>query len=167
MRSEYCAWIGAVTLVGMIGCASPPPFLPPAVDLDAVRQELMDADREFFETHTDAATFTANFALDAAFMPPGAPRVDGPSDIQGFWTIVLGQPGFSITWEATSAHVSESADLGYTIGTFEQILDDPDGNPVTTVGKYVTVWQKQADGQWKIAVDTFNADAPPVVTAEP
>ena len=79
---------------------------------------------------------------------------------------MLGLPGFSITWEATSVHVSESADLGYTIGTFERMLDDPDGNPVTTVGKYVTVWQKQADGQWKIAVDTFNTDTPPP-TAEP
>jgi hypothetical protein len=28
-------------------------------------------------------------------------------------------------------------------------------------GKYVTVWKKQANGQWKVAEDIFNADAPP------
>jgi quercetin dioxygenase-like cupin family protein len=25
-------------------------------------------------------------------------------------------------------------------------------------GKYITVWKKQADGQWKVRVDTFNSD---------
>ena len=164
--SEYCAWIGAVTVAGMVGCASPPPA-PPPVDLDAVRQELMDADRAFIETRNDAAALSATFTDDGTFLPPHAPRVDGPDNIQEFWAIVLGQPGFSIMWEPTSAHVSEGGDLGYTLGPYEMTLDDPDGNPMSLVGKYLTVWRKQADGQWKVTADIFNEDAPPPTTAEP
>jgi ketosteroid isomerase-like protein len=44
--------------------------------------------------------------------------------------------------------------------TFELSFQDAEGNPVTTVGKYVTVWKKQADGQWKVVADIFNRDAP-------
>jgi ketosteroid isomerase-like protein len=27
-------------------------------------------------------------------------------------------------------------------------------------GKYSTVWKKQADGSWKLAVDMFNSNTP-------
>ncbi len=114
-----------------------------------------------------AAALSATFTDDGAFLPPHAPRVDGPDNIQEFWAIVLGQPGFSIMWEPTSAHVSEGGDLGYTLGPYEMTVDDPDGNPMSLVGKYLTVWRKQADGQWKVTADIFNEDAPPPTTAEP
>jgi hypothetical protein len=41
-------------------------------------------------------------------------------------------------------------------------VNDAAGNPMTEKGKYVEVWKKQADGQWKVVEDIFNADkAPP------
>ncbi len=166
MTSDCRAWVGAVALVGMVGCASPPPA-PPPVDLDAARQELMDADRAWVETRNDAAAFAATFTDDAVFLPPNAPRVNGPADIQEVVTMLLGLPGFSIMWEASSAHVSEGGDLGYTLGTYEMTLDDPDSNPTSVLGKYLTVWRKQADGQWKVTADTFNEDAPPPAATEP
>ncbi len=91
----------------------------------------MDADRAWVDTRNDAAAFSANFTADAVFLPPNAPRVDGPDDIEEFLTMLMDLPGFSIMWEATSAHVSEGADLGYTLGTYVMTLDDPDGNPMS------------------------------------
>ena len=38
--------------------------------------------------------------------------------------------------------VSDSGDLGYSIGTFEMIVDGPGGTPTTRNGKYMTVWKK-------------------------
>jgi ketosteroid isomerase-like protein len=31
-----------------------------------------------------------------------------------------------------------------------------DGQPTTETGKYVTVWKKQKDGSWKVALDMGN-----------
>ena len=165
-KNDYRAWVGAVALVGTLGCASEPPA-PPPIDLDAARQELMDADRAWVDTRNDAAAFSANFTADAVFLPPNAPRVDGRGDIEEFVTNLLGLPGFSIIWEVTSAHVSDGADLGYTLGTYEMTLDDPDGNPMRMVGKYLTAWRKQADGEWRVTADMFNEDAPPPAAPEP
>ena len=74
-------------------------------------------------------------------------------------------PGFAIQWVATNAGVAESGDLGYTIGTFE-LTSEQDGVSMVTVGKFVTVWRKQADGSWKVEVDTFNTNGPPTATEE-
>jgi ketosteroid isomerase-like protein len=40
------------------------------------------------------------------------------------------------------------------------IINDAQGNPVTTHGKVVTVWRKGADGSWRNVVDMWN-EAPP------
>jgi ketosteroid isomerase-like protein len=40
-------------------------------------------------------------------------------------------------------------------------MKDSKGKPVQERGKYLTVWRKQADGNWRVVIDTFNSDAPP------
>ena len=62
--------------------------------------------------------------------------------------------------------VGSAADLGYTIGTYHMQLPDGDGSVVEIDGKYLSVWKRQPDGRWKIAVDMFNSDGPPVPVAE-
>ena len=34
------------------------------------------------------------------------------------------------------------------------------------VGKYVTVWSKQADDSWKVQVDSFNTNEPSIAAEE-
>ena len=157
MKTMY--GLGLAALMTVVGCASPPPA-PPPVDLDAARQEIMDVDQAWSETAADVDQFVTFFADDPVFLPFDAPRVDGVDGIREFVTGLTQMPGFSISWEATSVHVSEDATLGYSIGTLEMTLDDAEGNPTSIEGKYLTVWQKQADGQWKVVADTFNTDAP-------
>jgi ketosteroid isomerase-like protein len=40
------------------------------------------------------------------------------------------------------------------------MVNDAAGNPVTVRGKWVGVWKKQADGQWKLVADIGNSDGP-------
>ena len=37
---------------------------------------------------------------------------------------------------------------------------------MVTVGKYVTVWSKQADDSWKVQVDSFNTNEPSIAAEE-
>ena len=60
---------------------------------------------------------------------------------------------YQLTWTPTDAQMGPSGDMGYTWGHFEGRSKDANGNPVTTTGRYITVWRKQADGNWKVALD--------------
>ncbi len=57
----------------------------------------------------------------------------------------------------TKVEASRGGDLGYSIGTYELTTYDPTGKPVTDCSKYVAVWKKQADGNWKAVADIFNS----------
>jgi ketosteroid isomerase-like protein len=60
---------------------------------------------------------------------------------------------YQLTWTPTDALMGPSGDMGYTWGHFEGHSKDANGNPVTTTGRYMTIWRKQADGQWKVVLD--------------
>jgi len=60
---------------------------------------------------------------------------------------------YQLTWTPTDAMMGPSGDMGYTWGHFEGHSKDSNGNPVTTTGRYMTVWRKEPDGQWKVVLD--------------
>ena len=149
-------WLCLLLLVAL-GCAGAPEG--PAVDLQAERSALMKADEALFESHEDLDEFVTFWADDATLMPDDAPLARGDA-IRTTWEQLISMPGFDLEWRATSARVAEAGDMGYTVGTYELTVEQ-DGVSMVTVGKYVTLWEKQADGSWKVAVDCFNADGPP------
>jgi len=60
---------------------------------------------------------------------------------------------YQLTWTPTDAVMGPSGDMGYTWGHYEGHSRDANGNPVVTSGRYITVWRKQPDGQWKVVLD--------------
>jgi ketosteroid isomerase-like protein len=56
--------------------------------------------------------------------------------------------------------VAKSGDLACLSGTYELTMNDPSGKPANDHGKYVEVWEKQADGKWKCGADIWNSDLP-------
>ena len=69
-------------------------------------------------------------------------------------------PGIALTFQPSKVEVARSGDIAYTYGTYTMNLSDPKGQPLTDRGKYVTVYKKQAGGEWKAVVDIFNTDTP-------
>jgi ketosteroid isomerase-like protein len=59
--------------------------------------------------------------------------------------------------------MAASGDLGYTYGTYVLTSKDKDkdGKPIVEHGRYLTIWKKQKDGIWKVAVDMDNASPKP------
>lgn len=121
-----------------------------AADRDA--GVLMQADRDF-------AKATADKGVDGwmAYMAPGAvllgadPKV-GPDKIRATMTEEL-QPGAHLTWEPIRAEFLGDSDIGYTIGRFEFRATDKQGKTTAFKGNYMTTWQKQKDGTWKVVGD--------------
>ena len=58
-----------------------------------------------------------------------------------------------LQWVPVGAEVSASGDMGYTWGHFEGHSKDANGNPVVTKGRYMTIWRKQPNGDWKVVLD--------------
>jgi len=67
-------------------------------------------------------------------------------------------PGFRITWSTDEAVLSPDGQFAYLLGNNAVTMDDPTGEPVTTKGRAVTIWQRGTDGEWRCAVDIWNAE---------
>lgn len=144
------------------GCA-------PQVDIEAERVDILEAfvEAKRAVADKDMERFVSFFADDASRFPPDAPKVTGKDAIREFVSEWLAAPGFDPSFpEAGTAEVSRAGDLGYTTGSYELTVEDPEGNPVTSRGKIVVVWKKQADGTWKAVLDIWNSDQPAPGTAE-
>jgi ketosteroid isomerase-like protein len=104
------------------------------------------------------AAFAAWFAADAVTLANGKAPVVGHDAIaaQATWT----PQTYQLTWTPEGARMGPSGDMGFTWGHYQGVSKDAEGNPVTTSGRYITVWKKQPDGQWKVALDASN-DGPP------
>jgi len=59
--------------------------------------------------------------------------------------------GIVLTWIPAKAIIAESGELGYTYGFWTYIAKSD-----TSRGTYLTVWKKDANGQWKFIADTGN-----------
>lgn len=152
---KSCLVLLALAMVVTSGCVK-------KADLEAERAAILKADADWSAAigTKDPNAFAAFVAADGTIMPPNSPAVGGSDAVVQWATETLAMPGFSVSWQATGAEVASSGDLGYTIGTYDLQGQMPDGTPMTDRGKYATVWKKQADGTWKVAVDIFNSDMP-------
>jgi len=101
------------------------------------------------------------YADDASVFFSNALIATGKEAITTTWAQQFQMPGFSLRWQPVKVEVARGGDLGYSHGTYEMTMNDPKGNPMMDRGKYVVVWKKQADGNWKAVADIGNSDLPP------
>jgi ketosteroid isomerase-like protein len=132
-----------------------------SVNVEAERAALRNADAAWSQSVGNLPEFMSFVADGASVFPFHAPIVSGKDAARAFFSELQAAPGFALDWTATQAEVSHAGDLGYTTGSFQLTVTGPAGTPETSAGKYVTVWKKQTDGQWKVVVDIFNLDASP------
>jgi uncharacterized protein (TIGR02246 family) len=98
------------------------------------------------------------YADDGSVLPHGAPIATGKAQIKEVWTHILTLPGVKLSFEPSKITVAKAKDMAYEIGTYQLTVNDAQGNPSTEIGKFVVIWKKQPDKQWKVVVDIFNAD---------
>jgi ketosteroid isomerase-like protein len=99
-------------------------------------------------------------------MPPNIPALTSKEAIRTLWKSMLESPDFSGGWKPTKVEVARSGDFAYVSGNYEFNEKDNGGKPITDKGKYLEVWKKQSDGNWKCVADMFSSDLPVAVPAE-
>lgn len=131
------------------------------MDFAAERILLLQRDAEWaraaFEAR-DIELVLSYWTDDAVVIPPGLPPVAGKSALRQYVEDSLKIPGFRITWTSTDATFSPDGNLAYLFSRNVVNLNAPDGTPTTTVGRAVTIWRREPDGQWRCAVDIWNAE---------
>ena len=130
---------------------------------DPDTEALMRADRDFAAdvARDGIDAWVKWFANDGQQIGPGR-QVVGHGAIRDYMASTFSDPAAKLAWWPVSARISSSGDLGYTIGRYEARTMNPDGSvTVRGTGRYITIWRKQADGRWKVELDTGHPDPKP------
>ncbi len=98
--------------------------------------------------------FAAWFASDAVSIANGKPPVQGHDAIaaQATWSA----SAYQLTWTPDGGLMGASGDMGYTWGHYSGRAKDAAGSDIVTTGRYITMWKKQTDGNWKVVLDASN-----------
>lgn len=133
------------------------------VDVEKAKQELMAKDAEFSSYSAKNGTSEAfiNFIADnGVLLRPNHRPIVGKDSV----TLILNKKkakAISMTWKPLFAEVAKSGELGYTYGTYEMSATDANGQKLNDTGTYVSIWQKDASGNWKLALDSGNEGLTP------
>jgi uncharacterized protein (TIGR02246 family) len=104
----------------------------------------------------DAQALAALYAEDGMRLPPDATRTVGREAIEAMFEDEFAAGLENLQLEATE--MGHDGNLGWIVGN--STIEFPMGDSMGTgTGNYVVVYRKEADGVWRIVVDTWN-DAP-------
>lgn len=150
--------VTALTVV-LAGCNPATPAAPDTREADtkAIRALETSWMQGFEEKNADK--IVALYADDAVLMAPDSPPITGKAAIAAAVKDMLQDPNlvYSGNFADETMEISKSGELAYTRGVAKLTMTDPKSKkPVTTSGKYVTVYKKQADGQWRGVADIYN-----------
>jgi ketosteroid isomerase-like protein len=125
-----------------------------------VDQLLRDLDAKWAKAAAakDVEQTIAFYSDDAVVFPPNATSATTKDAIRNGWKEMLASPGFVITWQPTKVQVGKSGEMAWVSGTYELTMNNASGKPINDRGKYLEVWQKQTDGNWKCAADMWNSN---------
>jgi len=95
---------------------------------------------------------------DARFVPPNEPLVSGADAIEAWARGLFGQVNFERV-ASTVDTVLVAEDWAVSRGQWAVTLSAVD-TTVTDTSRYVVIWERQADGSWKVAHDIWNIGRP-------
>lgn len=129
---------------------------PTTTDPETAIRELI---REFEKAANarDSRAIAGLYAQNATLLPPGQKPIDGRQNIQAFWQGFLDAGASDAKLTPTAIRGSEPC--FYEIGQYSAMMPQPTGGTAPGTGRYLVVWERQADGSLKIAADMFGPDA--------
>jgi ketosteroid isomerase-like protein len=131
------------------------PFTP--VDMAAEAARLLAVDAAFAQlsvNQTERAAFRAYADQHAILLAGG-----DPDFIIGREAVAASRPEAGLrvlSWVPRVSGVGPVGDLGWSLGEFTSVSEGG-----TFAGKYLSIWRKQANGEWKFVQDAGSGDPPP------
>ncbi|MCO6492765.1 MAG: DUF4440 domain-containing protein [Phaeodactylibacter sp.] len=116
-------------------------------NIDAFSQSLVSGD---FEAIVNAYT------PDGKLFPQRGDIRRGEAAIRQYWTPPAGRESRTVHHRIRPEEIVIVGDTAYDWGYYEGATRRGDGSEVYWEGKYVIVWKKVGEGQWKIYLDSWN-----------
>lgn len=128
------------------------------VDLGQVRAQF-DAYNAAFAA-SDADALAAWYADDAVRIDPDEPIETGVAAIQADLATFFADNDYVLD-EVTTDDVQASGNLAVIRATFrEHWTPKAGGDTMQQTGRWITVWERQPDGTWKITMDMWTLQQP-------
>lgn len=145
-------------------CLFAGPFVVHAVEPVPAEEAraMVESERKFYRTGQEKGTraaFLAFLADDGIVFRPG------PVNGKEVWE-KRAETGLDLIWEPTFAAIAPSADFGYTTGPAKWRANKAD-EKFLGYGQFVSIWKKQTDGSWKVALDCGIENPEPAGKPEP
>ena len=124
-----------------------------------LKDEITEMLNEYISSHVegDRDRFMNIWTDNGVQMPPGSPTHIGKDNIR-----TANENSFILfNWEVNInvEEVREADNWGYATGNYDfKRTHKETGEIFTGPGKYLSIWEKQDDGSWKMARDIFNFD---------
>lgn len=123
------------------------------MNTDEVRKVIAEGNRSFgaAAARQDYAGMAAFYTEDAKVLPPDAPIVSGRKAIEEFWRSAANALGLTgIILKTVDLEVA--GDIAYEIGEADLKLGSRQAK-----AKYLVVWLRSRDGQWRLHRDIWNS----------
>jgi uncharacterized protein (TIGR02246 family) len=151
--------------LAVAGCTTPPgetaPPTPPPVDEAAIRDTIQAREREWSAAFVagDATAIANLYTEDGAQVEPVGEWRRGRAAITAGMKAQLDTLNVTAR-EDIPEEVIVTGDYAVEFGRYSYTATSKAGNkPVSGAGRYVVLWRKDADGQWRLHRDLGN-DAP-------
>ncbi len=102
----------------------------------------------------DWAAVAALYTEDAVLMPPNAPAVTGPANIQAYFGSLPPMGALDLA----DVEIDGVGDWAFVRGTYSLTMAVEGMEPIADSGTYLEICRKQADGTWLIYRDIYNSD---------
>ncbi|MFZ3014402.1 MAG: nuclear transport factor 2 family protein [Nitrospira sp.] len=108
----------------------------------------------------DVDAWVATFTDDGVQMPPNAPANLGSERIRA-WSQAFLAP-FRVQFTLFVDEVQAAGHWAFERGAYKiNLTPKVGGEAIQDIGKYITVYERQPAGAWKIARDIWNSNNPP------
>jgi uncharacterized protein (TIGR02246 family) len=150
-------------VLAVVGCAPQreEPPAPPVVDAAAIRDMIQAREREWSAAFVagDAAAIANLYTEDGAQVQPAGDWYRGRDAITAGLKKQLDTLNVTAREDITE-EVIPAGDYVVEIGHYTLTATSKNGNtPVTGAGRYMVLWRKDADGQWRLHRD-LGTEAP-------
>ncbi|MFZ0396145.1 MAG: DUF4440 domain-containing protein [Terracidiphilus sp.] len=122
-------------------------------------QKLLQRDAEWSQAASegkDIEKILSYWSDDAQVIEPGQPVYQGKAVIRKFVSDSLKTPGFHIHWVSRDPVFSPDGKMAYMPGAGEMTMPDSKGELTTVHTRGISIWRRDADGEWRCVVDIAN-----------